>query len=56
MAKFKEHYCYSCDGTFKLKHEMDDKSYVTSFCPFCGTDLDQDDKFSSDDVEFDDEL
>lgn len=45
--KLKEFYCYSCDGTFKVKHDMDDRKYPILNCVFCGDEL-SDDEYSSD--------
>lgn len=33
--------CYHCDASFKLKHEMDESYYEVNFCPFCGSDIDE---------------
>lgn len=52
MGKFKEHFCYQCDGTFRIKHDMDDSRYEIKNCVFCGSELD-DDEHSSDTVEYD---
>lgn len=32
--------CNSCEAVFKVKYDLDKNYYKLSFCPFCGTDLD----------------
>lgn len=34
--------CESCEAEFRLKHNMSDKYYVVTYCPFCGDDLSED--------------
>lgn len=56
-SKLKEYFCYDCDGTFKVKHEMDGAKYPISNCVFCGSSLDTEDKYGTVEVEdFEDEL
>ena len=31
--------CESCEAEFKIKHNMDEKFYVTTYCTFCGEEL-----------------
>ena len=33
--------CYQCDAEADIEHEMN-KEYEVKFCPFCGTNLDPD--------------
>ncbi|UTS52018.1 hypothetical protein [Synechococcus phage BUCT-ZZ01] len=54
MAKFKEIFCYSCDGTFRVKHE-EGPQYKIEHCVFCGSNLSEDDPQAADDVEYDSE-
>lgn len=35
-------HCDNCDGDTELNHELDSNSYEIKFCPFCGSELDQD--------------
>jgi uncharacterized paraquat-inducible protein A len=42
MAKNKHHECVECDAVFKISHDLDNHHYKVSFCPFCGSDIDQD--------------
>jgi uncharacterized paraquat-inducible protein A len=42
MAKNKHHECVECDAVFKISHDLDSHHYKVSFCPFCGSDIDQD--------------
>lgn len=32
----------NCEADFEISHQMDDIMYQVSFCPFCGTELEQD--------------
>lgn len=50
-TRLKEYFCYSCDGTFKVKHEMDQSKYPISHCTFCGSELDSDDEYGVSDVD-----
>ena len=45
----KLHYhCNNCDAEFKIRHEMDDTYYEVNFCPFCGSDIENDEEFDND--------
>jgi rRNA maturation endonuclease Nob1 len=37
------HYeCVECDAVFKIKHDLDRDYYTVGFCPFCGSEIDED--------------
>lgn len=37
------HYeCVECDAVFKIKHDLDGDYYTVGFCPFCGSEIDED--------------
>lgn len=55
-SKFKEYSCCSCDSNFKIKHEMDPTKYPVVNCPFCGSELDDDDIYSDNIEDFDEDL
>lgn len=55
-SKFKEYSCYSCDSNFKIKHEMDPTKYPVVNCPFCGSELEDDDIYSDNIEDFDEDL
>jgi len=40
--------CEECEAEFRIKHGMDEHHYQITYCPFCGT--------SVDDPEFVDEI
>ena len=44
--------CVSCEAEFKIKHDLDEKYYRLSFCPFCGEDLNEE---FEDEIEWEDE-
>ena len=31
--------CVSCDALFFVEHEMDEKYYRVTHCPFCGSEI-----------------
>jgi NMD protein affecting ribosome stability and mRNA decay len=35
--------CYQCDAEADIEHDMN-KDYSVNYCPFCGTNLDPDDR------------
>lgn len=53
-SKLTEYYCYDCEGTFKVKHELSN-GYKIQHCVFCGADLQEDDPFASDEREDEDD-
>ncbi len=44
--------CESCEAEFRIKHSLDERYYHIVFCPFCGSDLDND---LEDEIEWDEE-
>ena len=45
--------CESCNAVFKLQHDMAERHYRVSFCPFCNDDLNIDNEDIIDDYEED---
>ena len=37
--------CESCEAEFQLKHSMEERFYIINYCPFCGEEFSQDEKF-----------
>jgi len=47
-----KHYtCDSCDAEFNIKHTLDEHYYEVMFCPFCGSDIEEEDEDEVDDYE-----
>jgi predicted nucleic acid-binding Zn ribbon protein len=44
--------CESCEAEFSVYHNMDDKYYKETYCPFCGEGLDEE---LEDEIEWEDE-
>ena len=40
--------CVSCDGVFKVEHEMIEQYYSVEFCPFCGEELELEEELEMD--------
>jgi len=41
----KQHFeCVECDAVFKLRYDLDEDYYNVQFCPFCGSEMDEDQK------------
>jgi len=36
--------CTSCEAMFKVRHDMDTEYYRVAHCPFCGSELEQEDE------------
>lgn len=36
--------CIECDAVFKVGHDLDEDYYDVEFCPFCGSELTEDEK------------
>lgn len=32
-----EQECFSCDAVFLVEHDLNEEYYKTTYCPFCGT-------------------
>ena len=51
MAINKHVECYDCEAVFKIKHDLDPNFYKLSVCPFCGTDLEEEESFDQEEEE-----
>jgi len=40
--------CMSCEGCFKVVHDMDENYYEAEFCVFCGTKLELEEELEID--------
>ena len=39
----KQHFeCVECDAVFKINFDLDEDYYNVMFCPFCGSEIDED--------------
>lgn len=52
-GKRQRHECEECGAVFKINYDLDEDYYNVSYCPFCGEEMDEDQK---DDYEDDEEL
>lgn len=43
--------CEDCEASFQIKHDMEERYYTVSFCPFCGEDIDLMDDMEDEDEE-----
>lgn len=43
--------CYSCDAVFKIIHDLDSDYYQVTACPFCGTELEEEESFDQEEDE-----
>jgi hypothetical protein len=43
--------CYSCDAVFKIIHDLDADYYQVKTCPFCGTELEEEESFDQEEDE-----
>lgn len=41
MARKQHIECVECDAVFKINHDMDSNYYLVEYCPFCGTQLEE---------------
>jgi hydrogenase maturation factor HypF (carbamoyltransferase family) len=32
--------CEDCEASYQIKHDMEERYYTVSFCPFCGAETD----------------
>jgi len=44
-------FCDSCDAEFNIKHILDEHYYEVMFCPFCGSDIEEEEEDEVDDYE-----
>jgi PHP family Zn ribbon phosphoesterase len=42
MGKYQHFECIECEAVFNLKFDLDDDYYNVSYCPFCGAEMDED--------------
>jgi hydrogenase maturation factor HypF (carbamoyltransferase family) len=42
--------CEDCEASFEVKHDMDERYYNVSFCPFCASEITLEDELE-DEVE-----
>lgn len=47
--------CIDCSGTYSLKHDMDRDYYIVKYCPFCGSENDEELESYDNDEDFDEE-
>jgi hypothetical protein len=48
----KHHFeCVECDAVFKIKYDLDDDYYNVLYCPFCGSEMDDDQRDEYEDDE-----
>lgn len=39
----KQHFeCIECEAVFKIKFDLDEDYYKVAYCPFCGSEMDED--------------
>jgi rRNA maturation endonuclease Nob1 len=36
-----EQECFSCDAIFEVAHDNDEEYYKVKYCPFCGTQIEE---------------
>jgi uncharacterized paraquat-inducible protein A len=44
MPRKQHHECVECDAVFKISYDLDDQYYEVTHCPFCGAEMDEDQK------------
>jgi len=48
--KRKKHFeCVECEAVFKINYDLDEDYYIVSYCPFCGSEMDEDQQDDYDD-------
>ena len=50
MRKFLQ--CEDCEAYFEVKHDMDERYYNVSFCPFCASEITLEDDLEEEDDEW----
>lgn len=43
--------CISCDAMFSVQHDMDNHYYRVAYCPFCGSEVEQEEELEFDDID-----
>ncbi len=51
MATNKHVECYNCDAVFKIRHDLDHNYYQVIYCPFCATELEEEESFDQEEDE-----
>lgn len=49
MGNKKHIECYNCDAVFKIIHDLDSNYYQLTVCPFCASDLEEEESFDQED-------
>jgi len=44
MGRNQHFECIECEAVFKIKFDLDEDYYNVQFCPFCGSEIDEDQK------------
>lgn len=44
-------FCENCSIEFKVKHDADPEFFTVSYCPFCSSELDNDEQYHFDEGE-----
>ena len=44
-----EQECFSCDAVFLVEHDLNEEYYKTTYCPFCGTKIAEEEDLNWDD-------
>ena len=51
MARYEHLECAECDAVFRIKFDLDETYYKITFCPFCGSEIDEDQRDEFEDEE-----
>ena len=43
--------CEACEASYQIKHDMEERYYKVSFCPFCGEETDLMDDLEEDETD-----
>lgn len=41
--------CEDCEASFEIKHDLEERYYKVSFCPFCATEIELEDDLEDED-------
>lgn len=41
--------CEECEATFEIKHDLAERYYEVSFCPFCASEIEIEDELAEED-------